>query len=334
MIEKLRDFGPRLCQASLPDVWPSLEPRILGVLAEFYEEPVPLGLYPHFNELALRAGMLMMVPELAAFRGRVTELFQSGYGAVVIDDLHLQGKPPALRNKLLYALCIALGFLTPSTQRQTTLLWDVKQRPVLANRPATYSEHSAEADLHTDSQGYPVPEELFALYVIHAARCGGGASTFLCLDPLRETLAATPEGRDALAVLASHQFPFSLQPGESATRAGAVTTAPILADAPGIRFRRDVVEQGFIARPDLATQEARAAVAALLAALARAPVTTYALGDGSIALCNNHTMLHGRTAFTDPERHLLRTRMSARPVALNVATFIQQNAAFAKALMG
>ena len=334
MIEKQRDFGPGLCQATFADIWAELERRVNAVIDEFYEPPTPVGLYPHFNELALRGTMLAAVPELAVVRKRATELFAAGYGAIVIDDLHLLGRAPAQRNRLLYALFLALGFPTPSTQRQSTLLWDVKARSVPGDRPATYSEHSAEADLHTDSQGYPVPEETFALYVVHAARCGGGASTFLCAEPLCETLAATAQGREALEVLGSHKFPFSLQPGES-VGPGALTFAPILGDAPRIRFRRDVIEHGFQVQPEAAPAEARAAFAFLLHILAHAaPVSTYAMADGAIVLCNNHTLLHGRTAFTDPERHLLRARMSSRPVALNVAAFLQQNPAFAKAMVG
>jgi len=280
--------------------------------------------------------MLGAVPQLAEFRQQVTELLRSGCVALVIDDLHLRAYPDAQRNQLLYALCLALGFLTPSTQRQSTLLWDVKARPVPDNRLATYSEHSDEADLHTDSQSYPVPEELFALYVVRAARCGGGASMFVGVDEVKRALEQTAEGKDALAVLGTQPFPFSLAAGEGGGRAAAnVTPAPILGTRPAIRFRRDVIEQGLAARPDLATPEVRRAFATLVDALTReVRVVRYALPDGGIAFCDNHAMLHGRTRFEDRERHLLRTRMSAQPVAVNMAMFLQQNQAFAKALLG
>lgn len=296
---------------------------------------MPEGFYPHFNEVALRMTLLAQVPELADAHRRVRELMQSGSVALIIDRLHIDAFPVPVRNRLLYALCLAVGFPTPSSQHQATLLWNVRVRPVPAGRSATYSEHSGEADLHTDSQSFPQPEEYFALYVDRAARCGGGASLFLSADSLHQTLASTAEGREALGVLSTWPFPFYISAGEAgASGAGAVTLAPILGPGPAIRFRRDVLEKGFAARPDLDTPETRHAFEFLLEVLARqAPVVEYQLPDGSIALCDNHRMLHGRTGFTDQHRHLLRVRMSAQPVAVHIASFLEGKESFAQAVL-
>jgi alpha-ketoglutarate-dependent taurine dioxygenase len=332
MLEQAQDLGGGVSKVRFPDMWNEIAPRVSAVFSAFYEEPTPAGFYPHFNEVALRLTMLGAVPELVAFQRAVAELQKAGSRAFVIDDLHLRDRSPAERNKLLHALCLALGFLTPSTQRQATLLWDVKERPVREDRPATYSEHSAEADLHTDSQSYPVPEELFALYVIHAARCGGGASQFASVDDIKQALAQTAAGKDALEVLAQ-PFPFFIQAGE-ATGKSQVTTAPILAAKPAIRFRRDVIEQGLAARPELATPEVRRAFATLVEVLTRqVRVVEYAVPDGGIVFCDNHAMLHGRTRYDDKARHLLRMRMSAQPIAVNMVMILKQNPAFAQALL-
>ncbi len=333
MLTIKESLGQGICKADIANFWPQAQGRVRDVLAAFYEEPVPAGFYPHFNEVALRMTLLRAVPELKALQGQVHALLKSDFCAIVIDRLHLAAVEQPLRNGLLYAMCTAIGFATPSSQQQATLLWDVKTRPVPAGRDATYSEHSDEADLHTDSQSYPVPEDWFALYVHQAARCGGGASVFLGVEALRATLGATAAGREALQTLSTHGFPFFVSAGEG-TAPGTVTVAPILGERPAIRFRRDVLEKGFQARPDLDTPAARVAVAALSAAVEHHPArVTCQLPDDGIALCDNHRLLHGRTAFQDVGRHLVRVRMSPQPVAVHVVQMLKDNAGFAKALL-
>ena len=324
-----------ICKAEFPNIWSAVQGRITEVCSTFYEEPVPAGFYPHFNEVAFRMTLLRAVPELMAIQEQVRQLLQNDFCALVIDRLHIDAFEQPRRNRLLFALCTAIGFPTPSSQHQAALLWDVKSRPVLQGREATYSEHNDEADLHTDSQSYPTPEEYFALYVHHAARCGGGQSLFLGVDALRESLQASPRGREALEVLSTHTFPFFISAGEGGgPNAGAVTAAPILGRQPAIRFRKDVLEKGLKARPDLDTSAARQAIATLLETMNRHPaLVTEALPDGSIALCSNHRMLHGRTSFQDQQRHLVRVRMSSQPVAAHVMQLLRENASFAKALL-
>jgi alpha-ketoglutarate-dependent taurine dioxygenase len=244
-----------------------------------------------------------------------------GYRALVVDDLHLNHFAPTTRNAMLYALCLALGFPTPSDLRRGTLLWDVTPRPLPENRKPTYSEHNGEADLHTDSQCYPIPEALFILYSVRAARCGGGASLFCAVDELENALEQTAEGREARAMLSEASFPFSIGAGEVGPKVPtAVTVAPILGKQPRVRFRREVIDAGFAARPELATRDARRAVEIMVDALQnRARIVRHYLADGALAICNNGALLHGRTKFEDTERHLIRARMSERPVAVVLA---------------
>ncbi|MGC4059469.1 MAG: TauD/TfdA family dioxygenase [Aquabacterium sp.] len=334
MLQIKESIGPGIVKASMPDIWHTLKDRITEVCATFYEEPTPPGFYPHFNEVALRMTLLRQVPELHALQEQIRHLLKSDFCALVLDKLHLEAYAQPMRNRLLYALCTAIGFATPSSQHQATLLWDVRARAVPQGRDATYSEHSAEADLHTDSQSYPTPEEYFVLYTFHAARCGGGQSLFLGVDALTDWLQSRPEGREALKVLGTHTFPFFISAGEGTQTGGTVTTAPILGTQPAIRFRRDVIEKGFQAKPELDTPAARLAIATLLEAFQQCPaLTTYSLPDDGIAICNNHRMLHGRTAFQDTDRHLVRVRMSHQPVAAHVMRMLQEHAAFAKALL-
>lgn len=335
MLTRVEDLGPGIRRVTVPDLWQSAAAPAAAVLEAFYEQPVPPGYYPHFNEVGLRMALLSAAPALGELRQAVEGELAGGARALVVDRLHLAGRPPAERSRLLYAFCLALGFPTPSNQRQATLLWDVKPRPVLGDRPPTFSEHSDEADLHTDSQSYPTPEELFILYTVRAARCGGGASFFLSVDALEETLAATAEGRDALEALREPAFPFAISVTGEESNPEAVTVGAILGDSPRVRFRRDVVEHGFTVRPDLATPRSTAAVRTLLEVMAKqAPVVTRVLPDDAVAVFDNHAVLHGRAGFTDPERHLVRVRMAKQPLALHIARLLGQSGFFSRAVVG
>ena len=336
MLSHVANLGPGIEQVALTDLWREIQPGVAAVLGQFYEQPVPLGYYPHFNEAGLRLALLGHVKPLAGLSRELSVRFKEGAAALVIDELHLAGFEPAVRAQLLYALALAMGFPTPSNQRQATLLWTVKPQPATGDRDQTYSEHSELADLHSDSQAYPVPEEFFYLYAVHAARCGGGVSQLCSAGSIVEALSSSAEGRAALEVLQRPVFPFFISAGSAAAgNADAVTVAPILGDRPAIRFRRDVLEAGFGARPDLDTPEARQAVAVLLATLGTgAPVVEHLLRDDAIVLCNNWALLHGRTRFEDQERYLVRVRMASLPVAVHMARFLEQNQFFARAVVG
>lgn len=336
MLTRVADLGPGIRRVTVADdLWTDIEPAVSGVLAEFYEEPVPAGFYPHFNEASLRLALLTAAPRLEALRKAVTDELAGGVRALIIDRLHLADREAAARSRLLYAFCVALGYPTPCNQRRATLLWDIKPSPVPDGRVATFSEHNGEAELHTDSQSYPSPEELFVLYVVRAARCGGGNSYFLSVDELRRTLEATPDGQAALEVLSKPVFPFSISVDGAESNADAVTVRPILGETPQVRFRRDVIERGLKARPDLDTEETRRALDVLLETLAeRAPTVTRALPDDSVAVCDNYALLHGRSGFEDRDRHLIRVRLSSRPLALNIADLLSQSGFFSRAVVG
>jgi alpha-ketoglutarate-dependent taurine dioxygenase len=83
-----------------------------------------------------------------------------------------------------------------------------------------------------------------------------------------------------------------------------------------IRFRYDTLEKGFQARSDLDVPEARFALKVLLGVLKnKVDVLSFFMPDDALVICNNHTVLHGRTNFEDPERHLIRVRMSSQSLA-------------------
>lgn len=336
ILRDMKELGPGVVQATLPDFWPDYETRLTSVLADFYEAPNPLGFYPHFNEAALRSAVLAIAPPLDEIKGELEARANGDASAIIVDSLHLARWPEPARRRLLLAFCLTMGFPTPSDQRRGTLLWDVRVRGPLSGRAPTYSEHGQEADLHSDSQIYPAPEPVFILYTLAPARCGGGVSLFAAASAIEAALAETPAGREAARALAELSFPFSLETGAAGPkRTSSVTVAPILGANPKIRYRRDAIEAGFEARRDLDVPAARAALRELERCLReRVPVVRHALREDSIAICDNYRLLHGRTNFEDQGRHLIRARMSPIPVAMAMSFMMSKSPAFASALGG
>jgi alpha-ketoglutarate-dependent taurine dioxygenase len=85
--------------------------------------------------------------------------------------------------------------------------------------------------------------------------------------------------------------------------------APVLAEKPMWRWRRHGIRKGIVAHPEYRSPELRQALDAVVDKLENGPdeIRQVIPTDG-ILIIDNHIALHGRTAFSDPERHLLRLR--------------------------
>jgi hypothetical protein len=92
--------------------------------------------------------------------------------------------------------------------------------------------------------------------------------------------------------------------------------APVLSDEPMWRWRQGGIRRGIAAHPEYQTPEVQQALDILIELLEHGPeeVRQVVPTDG-ILIINNHIALHGRTAFTDPQRHLLRLRFHEAPPA-------------------
>lgn len=195
-----------------------------------------------------------------------------------------------------------------------TIIWDIKSRGAGGdgNKVITYSEHNHEADLHTDSQYSEYPEDYFGLLTLHKARCGGGESYLLSLEDLLHELASTAAGREAIDVLRTTNYPF-IVPNVFRKETGdgpEFNFGPVLRDGE-IRFRIDTFEKALVAGPNLCTDRQLSAFNVLKEHVRSSPsMKTFFLEDRDLIFINNKTMLHGRGAFTDSDRHLLRIRMN------------------------
>jgi hypothetical protein len=86
-----------------------------------------------------------------------------------------------------------------------------------------------------------------------------------------------------------------------------------------IRWRYDSILKGLAARPDLSSPELVDAIELVNDIVERqAPRFHRHLPDDTLLWADNHHTLHGRAMYTDPERHLIRIRISNTPNARRI----------------
>lgn len=200
-----------------------------------------------------------------------------------------------------------------SHDSNNSIIWDISPNKTFNDGIVTYSEHSHEADLHTDSQYSQYPEEYFGLLTLKKANCGGGESFLLSLNDILKELRALPNGLQIENVLKSSQYPFIVPNVFKQTQdEKEYNFGPILG-LNEIRFRVDTLEKALTEKPDACTEEQIQAYYQLKDIIINSPsIERFFLNDGDLLLVNNKTMLHGRSQFSDPNRHLLRIRFNSR----------------------
>lgn len=313
-----RDFE----RAGVAVVAPYLVPRwqdeadvILRTLNAYHPEAERYGqiagLMSRETAGLLRDDLISVAPSLAAFADYVmASLAASGCG-VYVRELGLAGFDNEQRARLLYALSACIDEPSPTNAQGGQVVWDVAPRRTDAGYFVTFSEHDGEAAFHTDTQYYPIPERWFALYVMAPAQCGG--LSVMCDGEAVRTNLGRSSTRWALQLLEERALPFRV-PSAFATdpRPGVVqaTLAPVFSTLPGVRYRRDTLIDGWLHFPEYRDDDIERAIRTLEEELAHAPhAVRFGMPRDSLLLADNHRALHARTAFADPERHLLRIRM-------------------------
>ena len=128
------------------------------------------------------------------------------------------------------------------------------------------------------------------------------------------SLKSGSQGDWAFRHLSRTKLPFRIPTSYTKERRQDVaeaTFAPIFADKPLIRYRKDTLEAGLKAHPEYDTAENRLALYILENVIGNQEFTTTCRLDADdILLTNNHEGLHGRTEFSDHARHLIRIRIS------------------------
>ena len=294
---------------------------IVDIVARHFSDFNGNGFYPHPDEVRLQRE-LRAVPalgRLGALLGRVKAR------GVAISNLGLGALGEAQRNAVLYAIALCRGFPTSTDQRTRRVAWDVRARAgsERQSRFATFSERVGGADMHTDSSFYPMPEEQFLLYVVAAARCNGGESLLIDVEDVHAELLRSREGRAAYALLSKTALPFRVPSVYAANEEqleyhmATVFHRPAALDgALAMRWRYDAIVKGLAARPELDNGALRAAVELVNDIVERrAPRFHRQLPDDTLLWADNQRTLHGRAPYSDPERHLIRIRISNTPNA-------------------
>lgn len=326
MLKLRRTIGRGVALVQMNRADDTVKERLHRVLAAFYGTCELENYPPHVNDYLLRREILA-INYFDDFRGSVESFSSRGFRVVVIEELYQASRSTVDRNAFLLALGLALGYPTPSDRRVSNVLWDVKQKAVAVRDSLNFSGRMVDADLHTDSQYFPIPESYTLLYAVHRSKCGGGVSKFCTADDLIDTLSATQEGFEAYTTLRDHDVPFqiydpyfsdSLNLSEGVD--ALVFPARVFGKDGSIRYRGEIINHGFRTTMGAAPQKLQAALRGLAECLTHKIRTVeHILENDSLAICDNHRALHGRSAFSDPLRHLIRLRLAQDPVPETVA---------------
>lgn len=297
---------------------------LLDAVAEYHGKPAEyrhIGpLATHGQALELRKSLFAAAPGLEDLSSKLQETLK-GACAVFIPKLGLDGFSTSDRAILAYALAVSVGNPTATDKKQ--VIWDVLARKRDSTYFSTFSETDAEAAYHTDTQYYPAPEPSFMLYVMEAARCGGGFSSVLDARALRADIEKNLPW--VAEVLSDRALPFRV-PSAFVTGGDPdtveATLAPIFAPEPLIRYRRDTLTQGLLYFPEHADAAAHQALDAFELELKRCQhQADFFMPSDSMVFLDNHRCLHARTAFQDHNRHLLRIRMRNEALVHTTSNF-------------
>lgn len=216
--------------------------------------------------------------------------------------------------RMFLKVCGKVGHPIPH-DANGSIIWDIKTRikESGATGVITYSEHNHEADLHTDSQYSEYPEDYFALLTLKKASCGGGISYVLKVEDIIAELNESEKGKTVLNIIQTTEYPF-IVPNVFKKNKNQIEPefnfGPILENGE-MRFRVDTIQKALDYNPDFCTKEQKEAFSFLVDLVRTTKHTKkFYLEEGDLIFINNKTTLHGRSSFTDNNRHLLRIRMN------------------------
>ncbi|KAF3935430.1 hypothetical protein ABW20_dc0105679 [Dactylellina cionopaga] len=194
-------------------------------------------------------------------------------------------------------------------------LWDVKPihgKVHTSTDPLARSETMNVFPWHTDCSFEASPPRHFALHVLHADRCGGGALSLVRTSDIVQELS-----EETISRLSIPEFVFTV-PDEFDKGVSHTLVGPLLdmsLGEPKLRFRRDIItpttERAEMALKDLdrVLDECQSSSGRSL----RKTMKAEDLPDGMVIVVDNAKWLHARNQVNDPDRHLRRVRWNAQP---------------------
>lgn len=302
------------------DLSPGSRAELAGVLAPF--RPALRELDSPAVQARLAWAIAAAQPALQALADRVHEAVTSGLRFCVVRGMDAHQLDD--RDAYLFAVGMSALVGTPSCGSQGNVVaWPVTPIAEQDGEAArqNVSVTMDEAVLHTDSSFMDTPEAMFCLWCIRPAACGGGRSVLIDARQVVAELAHTAEGRDAIARLEATRVPFF--GGQD-----RLHWANVLGDSEVfVRYRPDLIEQGLAHANQAIDGGVRGALATFAASLGQPHLQArIALAAGDVLFVNNHELIHGRDAFEDPQRFLLRVRMNRGSVLARPPSAAQMRA--------
>ena len=318
MVAVTENVAEGIAFIEIGDIWTENAPKLLKCLEDYFGKDISgADLPPHGQEVELREAVMSAAPVFRQLHDELDALFQNGYCALMIKRLGLLDYDLDTRYKLLYTLSLMLGYPTATEARGRRVSWDIKPRDLPPGYYATYSEIPEPAEFHTDTQYYINPENYLILYVINPAADGSGETTLCSGYALKKRMLESERGQKAFDILRTTEIPFRIPSLFTQSGKGdeiAVTSATIFGDTPFIRLRLDTINKGLELNPEIDTLELRDALACLWETLDNdLDYVKLPLPADAACFVDNHVALHGRTGFSDMNRHLVRLRVVKEP---------------------
>ncbi|MEB3274391.1 MAG: TauD/TfdA family dioxygenase [Prochlorothrix sp.] len=266
----------------------------------------PAALEKHTIEFSALAERLAHPSHLGPWMRNYVE----HHGMLYVKDVKLPTQPQTLEDisAEFEQLCRTMGTLVEHNPGKKDYVWPIRAVKSQSSLK-TFSEHNEAAPLHTDSQYRAQPEHFVAMWTIQPAQCGGGASDLLDFWQVCQDLEETSSGQALLESLQSNHFPIGVpsifrEPGDR-----GYIEAPILGGAVPFRYRYDTMQAG-LERAEVANETELSQILDRLNEIVHSSPHRQILHleVGDVLVVDNHRFLHGRTAFSDPDRHLLRIR--------------------------
>lgn len=203
-----------------------------------------------------------------------------------------------------WSLVKKLGLPSAHNDGKEDYIWEISAKQSTSSIK-TYSEHSRKANLHTDSQYRNNPEKYFSLSSIQVANCGGGQTEILDFKKLYARVKNNSWFKELYEV-----YPIAI-PDVFQSAQERIVYQPIIKETPFIRFRTDTILKGFdLVNEPLESKKRKAFKLLEKEILNSNLIEKFYLKKGQIIIIDNHRVLHGRSAFKDSKRLLLRIRFN------------------------
>lgn len=261
-------------------------------------------------------------PELWQLARGINKLLRRGVSTLVVEDLPFARLDVARSKQAFLAFASCIGLPVSADPHRLNLVWEVCPKSGLpSDYTPTITEHCGDAALHTDSAFKSSPETYVMLFAYKPASDGGGLSQVLSAQRLLKSLSKSSDGRRCIRLLRETRFPFQVPTAFTKARQDTVVewvSAPILSGRGKIRYRHDLIVSALDHGVISLSAESQWAIAHTARELAELKSGSLSLRSGDLLVLNNHRVLHGRTAFKDRDRMLLRVRLATAHQSLPV----------------